>query len=304
MLKVSDIRGFLIGLLIVAAVGAVVVWRVLPGRSAQTPPQAAAAPARDTPGGPPPAGCDAPQWRAAASANQASLYALAWSPFGPAEAGWATYAPLISREIGSPCPADSPGFAARYARWQAGAKLPVDGIFKATDFDRIRDALALRRPFVQQTSKGLCPAAPNEATLASARADESYGGKAIKLRPGALEAYRRMVAAARADGVATRPSSFQIASGYRGPAEEAARCAGGGCNTLTRAHCSAHRTGLAVDLYLPPAPGADPISTEDANRRHLAGTVEYRWLLANAARFGFLPYAYEPWHWEWTGEAP
>jgi LAS superfamily LD-carboxypeptidase LdcB len=33
-------------------------------------------------------------------------------------------------------------------------------------------------------------------------------------------------------------------------------------------------------------------------------TATYRWLLANAGRFGFVNYPFEPWHWEWTGEAP
>ncbi len=31
-------------------------------------------------------------------------------------------------------------------------------------------------------------------------------------------------------------------------------------------------------------------------------TPAYRWLLANARRFGFVNYVFEPWHWEWTGE--
>ena len=33
-------------------------------------------------------------------------------------------------------------------------------------------------------------------------------------------------------------------------------------------------------------------------------TAVYRWMVANAARFGFVNYPFEPWHWEWTGEAP
>jgi D-alanyl-D-alanine carboxypeptidase len=164
--------------------------------------------------------------------------------------------------------------------------------------------LALRRPFVQQTAKGLCPEAPDPATLATARAEEGYGGKLVQLQPAALAAYRAMVAAARRGGVGTRPPALFLVSGYRGPAEEAARCGDAACDKLTRARCSAHRTGLAIDLYIPPAPGQPPISTADTNRRHMAGTVEYRWLVANAKRFGFLPYAYEPWHWEWAGAAP
>lgn len=300
MLKISDIRGFLIGLLVVAAIAAIVVWRVLSaGPPAPHPPRPAPA-ARTAQA----VDCQSPAWQAAARANQASLYTLAWSPFGKAETGWATYVPLISREIGAQCPADTAGFAARYAEWQARQGAPADGVVKPADFDRLRDKLALQRPFVQLTSKGLCPAAPDEARLVTASPAETFGGKPVRLRPGALAAYRKMVAAARRAGVGARPPLLQLISGYRSPGEESARCADGGCNTLTRASCSAHRTGLAIDLYLEPAAGADPTSSDDQNRRHMAATLEYRWLVANAQRFGFLPYAYEPWHWEWTGEAP
>jgi D-alanyl-D-alanine carboxypeptidase len=112
-----------------------------------------------------------------------------------------------------------------------------------------------------------------------------------------------MYAAARSAGLA-HGEVLKLVSGFRGPAEEAARCADGGCNTRTRAHCSAHRTGLAMDLYLDHLPGQDVTSTANANRAAMARTPAYRWLVANADRFGFLPYPFEPWHWEWTGEPP
>jgi LAS superfamily LD-carboxypeptidase LdcB len=300
MLKASDIRGFLWAILIAAAVAGVMTWRVVthraPSPSPQPPPPAAAA--RSSPG------CADPAWQAAADRNAASLETLAWTPFGPAETGWATYAPLLAHEIASGCPPASAGFARAYAAWQRQEKRPVDGVFKAEDFEALRAALMLRRPFVRQTAAGACPAPPDDSALAAARPDEAYGGKAVRLRAGALAAYRRMVAAARNQGVGRQPPSLALVSGYRGPAEEAQRCAGGACNTLTRAHCSAHRTGLALDLYLEPASGQDPTSTAETNRRHMAGSPEYRWLVANAATFGFLPYPYEPWHWEWTGEPP
>jgi len=298
--RLSDIGGVLIGLAAASAIAGLIGWRVL------SPPQGPAPPPSPSPSAENlhPPGCAAAAWGAAARANRTTLFNLQWSPFGRPETGWATYAPLVAQEVGARCPADSEGFARAYARWQATRKLAADGVFKPADFDQIRDALALRRPFVQQTARGLCPTAPDPATLATARDDEGYGGKRVQLRPAALEAYRRMVAQARREGVATRPDSLRLISGYRGPGEEAARCADGGCNTLTRARCSAHRTGLAIDLGLPPAPGYATTSTADENRRHMAGTAEYLWLVANAPRFGFLPYAYEPWHWEWTGEAP
>lgn len=298
MFKGSTLRGFLLGLLAVAAICAVVWLRVAGREEAEAPPR--------TPDFHPSSvrGCGQARWAAAARANQASLLQLSWSPFGRPETGWATYAPLISHEVGARCPPDSEGFAGSYARWQARQALAPDGVFKAAEFDRIRNALALRRPFVRITGRGVCPAAADEATLETARPEEAYGGKAVRLRPGALAAYRRMVAAAKADGVAAKPPLLRLVSGYRGPVEEAARCLQGGCDTVVRARCSAHRTGLAVDLYLEPAPGMAPTSADDVNRRRMAATPEYRWLVANAGRFGFLPYAYEPWHWEWSGEAP
>jgi D-alanyl-D-alanine carboxypeptidase len=304
MLKPSDIGRFLLGLLIVGVVGVIIVLRVgahrgTQGRAPVSPPPQPAAVSEACEAG----RADA-RWRGAAEANRASLATLTWSPFGPPETGWATYAPLVAREIGTACPPDSGAFARRYAQWQAQHKRPPDGVFKPEEFDAMRDALALRRPFVRASSAGQCPGAPDEAALAAARPDEGYGGKVVRLRPGALAAYRRMLAAAQQAGVALQGPRMRLVSGFRGPTEEAARCIDGSCNTLTRASCSAHRTGLAIDLYLEPAPGADPISSAEENRRHMAQTPEYRWLVANAAAFGFLPYAYEPWHWEWTGEAP
>lgn len=58
------------------------------------------------------------------------------------------------------------------------------------------------------------------------------------------------------------------------------------------AYDSPHETGLAVDFG---TGGLEAKSaTSDAQRK----TPIYRWLVANAYRFGFTPYAREPWHWE------
>jgi hypothetical protein len=304
MLKPSDILRFLVGLAIVALVVVVVALRI--GGHAPRRPRSAPVPAAapHLPPSAPVADCRAEGWLAAAAANRQSVSSLAWAPFGRAELGWATYAPLIGREIATRCAADTPGFAAAYARWQTAHKLMADGVLKPTDFPAMRTEIELRRPFVQLTAKGICPPPPPAAALAATRPDEAYGGKPVELRAGALAAYRALVAAAKADGLAHGPDVLKLVSGFRGPEEERARCAEGGCNTLTRAHCSAHRTGLAMDFYLGHAAGMDPTSTDDANRAAMARTPEYRWLVANAGRFGFLPYPFEPWHWEWTGEAP
>jgi LAS superfamily LD-carboxypeptidase LdcB len=58
-----------------------------------------------------------------------------------------------------------------------------------------------------------------------------------------------------------------------------------------------------MDLYLGRAPGSDPVSSRDENRRAIADGPAYRWLMANADRFGFVNYPFEPWHWEWIAGA-
>jgi LAS superfamily LD-carboxypeptidase LdcB len=142
--------------------------------------------------------------------------------------------------------------------------------------------------------------------LATAAPNESFGGKIIQIRAAALEAYRRMVAAARAEDpeIAADAEALTIFSGYRSPSYDAERCArDGNCNGVTRAQCSAHRTGLAFDLVVGHAPGYTVDSSADPNRLHMTRTPAYLWLVDNAQRFGFVNYVFEPWHWEWTGES-
>jgi len=244
---------------------------------------------------------------AAARANAASLESLAWAPFGRTETGWATYAPLVGREIRSGCAPETPGFAGALATWEAGQNLPAEGVMTPAVFARLKGVIQMRRPFVRLSAQGVCPNPPATSALAQASPAEGYVGKPIQLRPGALAAYRKMAAAARRDdpAIAADPRNLTIFSGFRSPAADAERCARErNCAGVVRATCSAHRTGLAMDLYVGQAPGFGPDSSADANRRFMSRTPAYRWLVANADRFGFVPYPFEPWHWEWTGEAP
>ncbi len=236
----------------------------------------------------------------AASHNRTTIDSASVTPFGVAEKGWGVYAPLIAHEIGTPCAPDSAGFAAAFAQWQGGHSLAATGEVDEPALSLLAATWLLRRPFVRAMKTG-CPASPPENTLATAAPAESFGGKTIQARPAALEAYRRMVAKARRDLPLT-PPLLTIASAYRGPVEEAARCADGACGNPGTARCSAHRTGLALDLYLGAAPGRSPFSTDDDDRLAQARSPAYRWLVQHAEQFGFAPYPYEPWHWEWTGE--
>jgi hypothetical protein len=220
-----------------------------------------------------------------------------------AESGWDAYAPVIAADIRTACAPASAGFAAALARWQQAHGLPASGRVEPATVEKMRVAWMLRRPFVRATRDGSCPPGVEESRLATVAAGEGYGGKPVRLDPGALAAWRRMAAAARREvpAAARDRRLLSVISGYRSPTENGIRCLAGGCGGPARANCSAHRTGLAMDLYLGAAPGFDPVSSSDANRSWQAATPLYRWLAANAGRFGFVGYPYEPWHWEWAG---
>lgn len=128
-------------------------------------------------------------------------------------------------------------------------------------------------------------------------------GKPVRLTPRAAAAWRRMRAAAAADGVNLLPLS-----GYRSVARQARIIrqklrAGQAIADILRLvaapGCSEHHTGRAIDIGSPDNQQLD----ED-----FAKTAEFRWLRKHAARFGFrLSYprgnrhliGYEPWHWCW-----
>jgi zinc D-Ala-D-Ala carboxypeptidase len=245
--------------------------------------------------------CANPRFAAAARANRETAHSLIWSPFGTEEIGWELYAPLIANEIATSCAYDQPGFAAALAAWQRRNGPVADGIMTPAVFEAMRLRWHRARPFSKIRPED-CP--PPTTNLTFAKASEVYG-RPMQLRPGALAAYRRMIAAARAEApsVFSQPNALKIFSAFRDPEADAARClTDGNCDGVRRTLCSAHRTGLALDIHVGMAPGGDPASTAQFNRLAQSRTPAYRWLVRNAGRFGFVNYAYEPWHWEWTGE--
>lgn len=265
-------------------------------------------PLQSAPAQPPPTvqsmgDCTRPGFDVAAAANAASLDALAWAPFrGRAETGWRTYGPRIAQEIGAgDCAFDSPAFAEALSRWQAAHKLPADGKMTPETFQPMRIGWDMARPF-QRAARSGCPAAARPEALQEVAPAERYGGKPQRVQTAALAAYRRMVADAKTAGVAVDPELLTIFSGFRDPGADAARCAAeGNCGGAAKANCSAHRTGTALDLTLGHAPGQRVDSSNDANRLWMSQTPTYRWLVRNAATYGFVNYAFEPWHWEWAG---
>ena len=243
----------------------------------------------------------------AAQANAASLTTLSFAPFrGRAETGWEIYALKIGVEIGSGCGPDTPAFAEALARWQGLHRLPASGVFDAATFKAMNNAWSLARPFVVASQHGACPPPPRPEQLVALLPAETYG-KPERALPQALSAYRRMVADARASdlAIAADPKMLTVFSAFRDPGADAADCAArGGCGGPEKANCSAHRSGAAFDIVVGSAPGQRVDSSADSNRLAMSKTPAYRWLTLNAGRYGFLNYAFEPWHWEWAGETP
>ena len=251
--------------------------------------------------------CDRPDgvFSDAAASNTISLYAMEWAPFGPRETGWEAYVPMIQQEIGAACDPTSQAFAENLAAFQQRYNLTASGYFDAATFAVFRGLWQERRPFVMARVNGDCPAPPPLSQLAYLTAGEEHAERLTRLvRKDVLEAYRAMVAAARAEvpEIAAHPELMQIFSSYRDPEADAARCARErNCDGVRRAVCSPHRTGTALDIYVGNLSGYGVDSTNWHSRRYMSETPAYRWMVKNAHRFGFVPYVFEPWHWEWTG---
>jgi LAS superfamily LD-carboxypeptidase LdcB len=122
-------------------------------------------------------------------------------------------------------------------------------------------------------------------------------------------AYKRMLAAAIAestlklahkssDELAPAEKYFKIVSAFRSREyqENLRRKSPNAGSAGLAVNNSPHFTGRALDLYV----GGSPVDTKDANRAIQVNTPAYRWLVRNAERFGFRPYFYEPWHWEYV----
>jgi hypothetical protein len=120
------------------------------------------------------------------------------------------------------------------------------------------------------------------------------------LHRAAYDAYARMKAAAEADGIPA--NLLTIVSGYRSVAHQKRLWADAlkkyGSPKAARRWVappggSPHHTGRAIDFWL-------GRKNSSGNVPALRTTVAYKWLVCNAARFGFTPYAHEPWHWEYN----
>ncbi|MBN8552885.1 MAG: D-alanyl-D-alanine carboxypeptidase family protein [Caulobacterales bacterium] len=243
-------------------------------------------------------------WYEAAAGNRRTLQTLDWQPFGR-ETGWETYLPMTQQEIGTRCAASTPGFAQALAAFQGRYGLQADGRFGPSTFEVLKGIWQERRPFVMARVRGECPAYPERQTLGEFDWREETIQRPGRMgQPVAIAAYRRMVRDARTEvpELAANPNLLTVYSTYRHPDIDGVRCEDeANCDGLRRASCSAHRTGWAFDINVGEAPGYGIASTNAYNRLVQSRGPAYRWLVRNAARYGFVNYIYEPWHWEYVG---
>src|SRR6266568_876563 len=129
---------------------------------------------------------------------------------------------------------------------------------------------------------------------------KGVGDKKIPLHRLAAAAWQALVAEARTAGISA-PLLLPV-SGYRSSKRQNELWQSAlqryGSPSIARRWVappgsSAHQSGRAIDFYL----GGKNSSKNVAYLRTLPA---YRWLVANAERFGFYPYPNEPWHWEYN----
>ena len=234
---------------------------------------------------------------AAAAASNASLRNdLTWMFGGKQQRGWYLYELLIDKTLDSKHEPVTGDFAAALASWQKKRGLSADGVLDE------KSLMALVSQWQSNRLKNRTPATPDQ--LMTAPPSDFYDpGRAPELRQverKTYEAYRKMMAAAAADpslNLEKNQSYFKIVSAFRtAEYQKGLREKSPNSGSAGLAVNSPHFTGRALDLYV----GGSPVETRDSNRAIQVNTPAYRWLVQNAEHFGFRPYFYEPWHWEYV----
>lgn len=240
----------------------------------------------------------------AATRNTELQNNLGWAFGGKSQRGWAIYTPLIANLVG--CENDVAGeLAMCVSAWQQENGIDSTGVLDSDTWTRMVTTFQSQRMKRQ-------PAASEDQLVTIPVSDCYDPSRPEELRKADREsfaAYKRMVAAAAADrslGLALTADGqlaegekyFKIVSAFRSREyQDQLRRQSPNSGRAGLAVNSPHNTGRAFDLYV----GGEPVSTKDENRALQTRTPAYRWLVKNAARFGFRPYFYEPWHWEYAG---
>jgi uncharacterized protein YcbK (DUF882 family) len=248
----------------------------------------------------------APALIAAAEKNAVLRNELDWTFGGKAQRGWFLYDLLIRQTLGTQKETFTTDFASSLLTWQKQIGLNPEGVFDEESL------MAMVSQWQNNRLKDRTAAVPDQ--LLTAPASDFYDPERLEelrqVERQTYAAYKRMIAAAIADPtlklshtpsgeLATEEKYFKIISAFRSREyQERLRRESPNAGTAGLAVNSPHFTGRALDLYV----GGDPVDTNDSNRAIQVSTPAYQWLVANAERFGFRPYFYEPWHWEYVRE--
>jgi len=228
---------------------------------------------------------------------------LSWTFGGKTQRGWYLYDLLIRRTLKTDSDPTSADFAEALADWQKDRGLEASGIL---DEDTLMSMISK-----WQNDRLKDRTIPTVDQLVTAPPSDFYDPERLpELRPvqrNTYDAYRKMIAAAIADPtlklahnvgeLAPQEKYFKIVSAFRSREyQEKLRREAPNAGSAGLAVNSPHFTGRALDLYV----GGDPVDTKDSNRAIQVNSAAYKWLVKNAERFGFRPYFYEPWHWEYV----
>jgi zinc D-Ala-D-Ala carboxypeptidase len=240
----------------------------------------------------------------AAAENSKHRNSLQWVFGGKAQTGWNIYVPLISHTIGTEAGPETADFALALSKWQQKTGVPSTGVLD-------RETLEAFTKYWQSRRLGRAGLSVDASLLAAPITefyDPTRSPDLLQLERDTYAAYKKMLAAAVKDlkgelkltnsgELAPDEKFLRIVSAYRSPAYQAAlRKREPNAGRAALAKNSPHSTGHALDIYV----GGEPVRTLDSNRLIQVQTPAYKWLVKNAHRFGFYPYFYEPWHWEYV----
>jgi hypothetical protein len=234
-------------------------------------------------------------YTAATEQNNRIKADLSWSFGGKSQRGWNLYVPLIRQLIKTDSDPGTTNFAAALASWQKSAGVSATGVL---DRDTWMKMVAV---FQSRRIKDRIVPGPSQLTLVPT--SECYDPERPEnlryMDSQAYVAYKRLVAAATEE-LSLEPDSnekwLKVVSAFRSPAYQAQlRKQSPRAGRAGLAVSSPHFTGRAMDLYV----GGTPVSTNDQNRTIQVNSKVYQWMVKNAEKFGFYPYFYEPWHWEY-----
>jgi LAS superfamily LD-carboxypeptidase LdcB len=211
---------------------------------------------------------------------------------------------LIGKTLDTQSLSDSGDFAGTLSAWQRRRGLSNSGVLDEESL------MAMIAQWQGDRLKDRTPAQPDQ--LLTAPATDFYDPARLEelrqVERNTYAAYKQMIAAAIADPslklahtdkteLAATENFFKIISAFRSREyQEELRRRSPNAGSAGLAVNSPHFTGRALDLYV----GGDPVDTKDSNRAMQVNSPAYKWLVRNAGRFGFRPYFYEPWHWEYV----